>query len=449
MNAEFSKRGVQNCYFPMFVTEAALNKEESHVEGFVAEVAWITKSGRTDLKEKIAVRPTSETVMYPAYAEWIRSHRDLPLKLNQWCNVVRWEFKSPTPFLRTREFLWQEGHTAFATKAEADREVYDILDVYARTYADLLAVPTIKGTKTEKEKFPGGDFTTTVEAYIPYAGRGIQGATSHGLGQNFAKMFDVKYESPSGTLELVWQNSWGFTTRSIGVAIMVHGDDIGLVLPPKIAKVQAIFVPIIMSGQKDTVLAAIAAASAQLAAAGVRVDTDLSEGHNSGFKRAHWEQKGVPLRIEIGPKDVAKNAVLMCVRDTAEKRSVAVADLVAVVQKELVDMHARLLAKATAFRDAHVSHVTKWSEFVPALDKRHLVLAPFCNVTACEDDIKEAQKQQGDDELLQQGTEQFQKITAAAKSLCIPVDQQPLPDGAVCFRCGKPAVTRCLFGRSF
>jgi prolyl-tRNA synthetase len=449
MNAEFSKRGVQNCYFPMFVTEAALNKEEAHVEGFTAEVAWITKSGKTDLKEKIAVRPTSETVMYPAYSEWIRSHRDLPLKLNQWCNVVRWEFKSPTPFLRTREFLWQEGHTAFATKAEADAEVYDILDVYERTYADLLAVPTIKGTKTETEKFPGGDFTTTVEAYIPYAGRGIQGATSHGLGQNFAKMFDVTFESATGARELAWQNSWGFTTRSIGVAIMVHGDDIGLVLPPKIAKIQAIFVPIIMTGQKEAVFAACAATAAQLAAAGIRVDTDLSEMHNSGFKRSHWEQKGVPLRIEIGPKDLAKNSVLMCVRDTAEKRAVAVADLAAVAQKELVDMHARLLAKATAFRDAHISDVTSWSEFLAALDKRHLVLAPFCNTSECEEEIKQAQKQQGDDDTIQQGNEQFQKITASAKSLCIPKVQKPLDDGQKCFRCTRLAKVRCLFGRSF
>lgn len=449
MNSEFGKRGVQNCYFPMFVTEAALAKEESHLEGFTAEVAWITKSGSSDLKEKIAVRPTSETVMYPAYAEWIRSHRDLPLKLNQWCNVVRWEFKSPTPFLRTREFLWQEGHTAFATKAEAEAEVYDILDVYARTYAEVLAVPTIKGVKTEKEKFPGGDFTTTVEAYIPYAGRGIQGATSHGLGQNFAKMFDIGFESANGTRLMPYQNSWGFTTRSIGVAIMVHGDDIGLVLPPRVAKVQAVFVPIFMADKIEQVTTANEQAVALLSAVGVRCFFDSSQQHNSGFKRSHWEQKGVPLRIEIGPKDIAKNAVLMCVRDTGEKRSVPVAELAAVVQKELVDMHARLLAKATAFRDAHISKITTWAEFVPALDRRHLVLAPFCRTVECEEDIKAAQKQVGDDEVIQQGNEQFQKITAAAKTLCIPNDQEPLAAGAVCFRCGKAAVTRCLFGRSF
>jgi prolyl-tRNA synthetase len=449
MNSEFSKRGVQNCYFPMFVTEAALAKEESHLEGFTAEVAWITKSGKSDLKEKIAVRPTSETVMYPAYAEWIRSHRDLPLKLNQWCNVVRWEFKSPTPFLRTREFLWQEGHTAFATKEAASAEVYDILDVYARTYAEVLAVPTIKGVKTEKEKFPGGDFTTTVEAYIPFAGRGIQGATSHGLGQNFAKMFGIQFEAGDGSKGMPWQNSWGFTTRSIGVAVMVHGDDIGLVLPPRVAKVQAVFVPIVMTGERERVEAAIESAMALLTGSGVRTYYDNSDLHNSGFKRSHWEQKGVPLRLEIGPKDVAKGAVLMCVRDSGEKRSVPLADLVATVQKELVDMHARMLAKATAFRDAHISKITTWPEFVPALDRRHLVLAPFCRTVACEEDIKEAQKQAADDELINEGNEQFQKITAAAKTLCIPLEQEPLAADAVCFRCGKAAVTRCLFGRSF
>jgi prolyl-tRNA synthetase len=358
--SEFGKRGVQNCYFPMFVTEAALAKEESHLEGFTAEVAWITKSGNSDLKEKIAVRPTSETVMYPAYAEWIRSHRDLPLKLNQWCNVVRWEFKSPTPFLRTREFLWQEGHTAFASKAEAEAEVYDILDVYARTYAEVLAVPTIKGVKTEKEKFPGGDFTTTVEAYIPFAGRGIQGATSHGLGQNFAKMFDIGFESADGTRTMPYQNSWGFTTRSIGVA----DDGARRRHRPRAASARrqgAGGVCANLHGRRDR--AGRGRRSSRRHGAAHRRRRALRsstarEQHNSGFKRSHWEQKGVPLRIEIGPKDVAKSAVLMCVRDTGEKRSVPVAELVAVVQKELVDMHARLLAKATAFRDAHISKIT-------------------------------------------------------------------------------------------
>ncbi|EDQ91921.1 uncharacterized protein MONBRDRAFT_31356, partial [Monosiga brevicollis MX1] len=242
---EIRARGVQNSYFPIFVSQAALEREKEHIADFAPEVAWVTRSGESELEKPIAVRPTSETVMYPAYAKWIQSHRDLPLKLNQWCNVVRWEFKQPTPFLRTREFLWQEGHTAFATKPEADEEVLEILELYRRVYEELLAVPVVPGRKTEKEKFAGGDYTTTVEAYIGANGRAIQGATSHHLGQNFSKMFGIKYQNPDKHDEFinVFQNSWGITTRTIGVMIMVHGDDKGLVLPPRVASIQAIIIP--------------------------------------------------------------------------------------------------------------------------------------------------------------------------------------------------------------
>ena len=233
LDGQIKTLGVQNCYFPMFVSEARLNAEKDHVEGFAPEVAWVTKSGDGELNEPIAIRPTSETIMYPAFANWIHSHRDLPLKLNQWNNVVRWEFKHPTPFLRTREFLWQEGHTAHATLAEADKEVMQILGFYAAVYEELLAVPVIPGKKTEKEKFAGGHYTTTVEAYIPGTGRAIQGATSHNLGQNFGKMFKIEFEDQNGQKAIPWQNSWGLTTRTIGVMVMVHSDDKGLVLPPR------------------------------------------------------------------------------------------------------------------------------------------------------------------------------------------------------------------------
>ena len=238
--------GVENCYFPMFVSQAALEKEKEHIEDFAPEVAWVTRSGDTELAEPIAIRPTSETVMYPIYAKRCQSHRDLPIKMNQWCNVVRWEFKHPTPFLRTREFLWQEGHSAFATKAEAEVEVMQILDLYRQVYEDLLAIPTVPGRKTIKEKFAGGDYTTTVEAYIKAAGRAIQGATSHHLGQNFSKMFNISFEDESkgkGIKEFAYQNSWGITTRTIGVLIMVHADDKGLVIPPKVSRYQAVIVP--------------------------------------------------------------------------------------------------------------------------------------------------------------------------------------------------------------
>ena len=243
-DAEIKKEGVENCYFPLFVSEARLEAEKDHIEDFAPEVAWVTRSGQSELECPIAVRPTSETVMYPVIANWIRSHRDLPLKLNQWCNVVRWEFKHPTPFIRSREFLWQEGHTCFTNKGEADREVRRILELYRRVYEELLAVPVIPGVKSEKEKFAGGLYTTTVEAFVPATGRGIQGATSHCLGQNFAKMFQIEYENQKGGRSMVWQNSWGCTTRTIGVAIMVHGDDKGLVLPPRVAPVQVVLVTI-------------------------------------------------------------------------------------------------------------------------------------------------------------------------------------------------------------
>ena len=243
-NKEIKKLGVQNAYFPMFVSQSRLEAEKDHIEDFSPEVAWVTRSGDSELECPIAVRPTSETVMYPHYANWIRSHRDLPLLLNQWCNVVRWEFKHPTPFIRSREFLWQEGHTAHATKKACDEEVRTILDLYRQVYEDMLAVPVIPGVKSEKEKFAGGLYTTTVEAFVPQTGRGIQGATSHCLGQNFAKMFDITFENEKGGRSMVWQNSWGMTTRMLGVCYMVHGDDVGLRLPPKIAPIQVVIVTI-------------------------------------------------------------------------------------------------------------------------------------------------------------------------------------------------------------
>ena len=227
---------MENVYFPMFVTEAALNKEKSHVAGFTPEVAWVTKSGQSELPEPIAIRPTSETIMYPAYSKWIRSHRDLPLLLNQWTNVVRWEFKHPTPFIRTREFLWQEGHTAHSTSEEAAIFQHKMQEVYARVYEELLACPVVRGRKSTDERFAGAQDTATVELYVPVSGRGIQGATSHHLGQNFSKMFDVQFEDTDKVRKHAWQTSWGLSTRSIGSMIMIHSDNKGVILPPKVAK---------------------------------------------------------------------------------------------------------------------------------------------------------------------------------------------------------------------
>jgi bifunctional glutamyl/prolyl-tRNA synthetase len=337
MDPEIKKLGVENCYFPLFVSRTMLEKEKTHIADFSPEVAWVTKSGDTDLAEPIAVRPTSETVMYPAYAKWVQSYRDLPIKLNQWNNVVRWEFKHPQPFLRTREFLWQEGHTAHATLEEAEEEVYVILDLYARIYTDLLAIPVIKGRKTEKEKFAGGNFTTTVEAYVAASGRAIQGATSHHLGQNFSRMFEIVYEDPeTREKKYVYQNSWGLTTRTIGVMIMIHADNKGLVLPPRVACFQVIIVPCgITASMKDTdrkaLIGSCAEFEAALKAAGIRVKSDYRDNYSPGWKFNHWELKGVPIRIELGPKDMKQKQVVAIRRDTGEKltlqRDTAVNDI--------------------------------------------------------------------------------------------------------------------------
>ncbi len=386
--------GVEDCYFPMFVTEARLNKEKDHIEGFSPEVAWVTKAGQSDLAEPIAVRPTSETVMYPYYATWIRSHRDLPLRLNQWCNVVRWEFKHPQPFLRTREFLWQEGHTAFATKEESDKEVLEILDLYRRVYEDLLAVPVVPGKKSEKEKFAGGLYTTTVEGFIPTTGRAIQGATSHCLGQNFSKMFEIMIDNEQKERVHVWQNSWGLTTRTIGVMVMVHGDDKGLVLPPRVAQIQAVIIPCGISAktsQEDRQkLNAIADKLVEdFKKVGVRAKADLRDNYTPGYKYNHWELRGVPIRLEIGPKDMAKNETRCVRRDNGEAKQISLANITETVTSLLEVIQADMFSRAKAERDAKLVRLETWENFVETLNRKCLVIAPWCEQVACEEEVKE------------------------------------------------------------
>lgn len=444
---EIKALGVENCYFPMFVTAQALSREKEHVADFAPEVAWVTRSGDSNLAEPIALRPTSETVMYPAFAKWIKSHRDLPLKLNQWANVVRWEFKHPTPFLRTREFLWQEGHTVFATKAESDTEVLQILGLYQRVYEELLAVPVIPGTKTEKEKFAGGLYTTTVECYIGATGRGIQGATSHSLGQNFSRMFDIRIDSPGGGEEkaYVWQNSWGITTRTIGVTVMVHGDDKGLVLPPRVAAIQAIIVPCGVTAattpeERSRLYGYCDEVVRTLRDAGVRARSDLRDNYTPGWKFNHWELKGVPLRMEVGPRDMAADQVLCVRRDNGVRVSVKRAALVADVQQQLQTIQADMLHRATVERDANVALVETWADFVGALDNKKLVLAPWCSRKECEEDIKKNSAKM----------DEMTGSAMGAKSLCIPFKQpKPIGAGTMCARCGQPATVYCLFGRSY
>jgi len=456
-NSKIKELGVQNSYFPMFVSAKVLEREKDHIEGFSPEVAWVTRAGNSDLEEPIAIRPTSETAMYPYYAKWIKSHRDLPLKLNQWNSVVRWEFKNPQPFLRTREFLWQEGHTAYLTKAEADTEVLQILDLYRQVYEDLLAVPVITGIKSEKEKFAGGLYTTTLEGFIPTSGRGIQAATSHCLGQNFsrAEMFNIVVEDPNdptgqGKLH-VWQNSWGLSTRTIGVMVMVHGDNQGLVLPPRVASVQTIIVPCgITARTSDEDRKKINGSCEELAATlrkvGIRAKADLRDGYTPGYKFNDWEQKGVPLRLEIGPNDLAKSQTLTVRRDTGAKHPISLSNVETTVQAMLDTIQKEMFNRAKEAYDSRVIPVTKWEEVVPTLDNKCIVAMPWCEVEACEDDIKDrsARAAEPTDE---------RAPSAGAKSLAIPFDQSRWPaiepGKTKCTACGQDAKRWTLFGRSY
>ncbi|KAI0674569.1 prolyl-tRNA synthetase [Trametes maxima] len=456
-NSKIKEMGVQNAYFPMFVSSKVLEREKDHVEGFSPEVAWVTRAGTSELEEPIAIRPTSETVMYPYYAKWIQSHRDLPLKLNQWNSVVRWEFKNPQPFLRTREFLWQEGHTAHLTKPEADKEVLEILDLYRRVYEELLAVPVIPGVKSEKEKFAGGLYTTTVEGFVPTTGRGIQGATSHCLGQNFSRpeMFNIFVEDPndpSGTGKAyVWQNSWGLSTRTIGVMVMIHGDNQGLVLPPRVAAVQVVVVPCGITAkstdeQRNAVNEAAEKLADTLKKAGVRARADLREGYTPGFKFNDWEQKGVPLRLEIGPADLAKQQTLSARRDTGAKAPLPLTHVTAAVPALLEQIQTDMFKRAQDVYFSRLREVHAWDDFVPTLDAKCVVVIPWCEAEACEDDIKErsAQASEPTDE---------RAPSAGAKSLCIPFDQSRWPKiepgKTKCVGCGKDAKRWTLFGRSY
>ena len=463
-DGEIKKMGVENAYFPLFVPKQYLEKEEDHLDDFAPEVAWVTKSGDKDLEEPVAIRPTSETVMYAAYSNWIQSHRDLPLKINQWCNVVRWEVKQTTPFLRTREFLWQEGHTAFADLESAAKEVLEILELYAGVYEDLLAVPVVRGTKTRAETFPGADYTTTVEAFIPATGRAIQGATSHHLGQNFSKMFDISYQDPNDatgkTKALAWQNSWGLTTRTIGVMVMVHGDNRGLCLPPAVAAYQVVIVPVgLKASTTPEERAKVSEVTMQyymeLKAAGVRVKLDDSP-NTPGWKFAQWEMKGVSLRIELGPADIAKDEFMMAKRNvepTKGSKIVGKKDaLVETVLKTLGEVQQEMYDKALAVRDEKLASVDDWKNFSPELNKGKLVLIPFCGDPKCEESVKEKSKEESAEAEVEGG------LTMGAKSLCVPHEakyNKSCPATCVFPGCGNKTwivngvPTRTLFGRSY
>lgn len=457
-----TEMGVEDTYFPMFVSNRVLQREKDHIEGFAPEVAWVTKAGSSDLEDPIAIRPTSETVMYPYFSKWIRSHRDLPFRINQWCSVVRWEFKNPQPFLRTREFLWQEGHTAHLTEEGAGKEVREILDLYEQVYNDLLALPVVKGVKSEKERFAGGYYTTTVEGFIPTTGRAIQGGTSHCLGQNFSKMFNITVEDPNAPANateeakklFVWQNSWGLSTRTIGVLVMTHGDDKGLVMPPRVALIQTVIVPCGLTVKtskedSDKIFDACQDVAARLKKAGIKSKADLRENYTPGFKFNHWEIRGVPLRLEVGPKDLQKNQVTCVRRDTGERFTCALDNLEAGIQEALDTIQKDMYTKACKKMEESIVRVSKWEDFVPTLNQKKLLLVPWCDRTVCEDDIKERSARTAND-----GEEEDEKAPSmGAKSLCNPFNQpteDPIVPGVTkCVACDHDAKHFMLFGRSY
>jgi prolyl-tRNA synthetase len=360
LDREIKRTGHVNAYFPLFIPESLLTREAEHVEGFAPQVAYVTHGGGEELEERLVVRPTSEAIIGTMYAKWVMSWRDLPILLNQWCNVVRWE-KVTRPFLRTTEFLWQEGHTAHETAEEAEVETRKMLDVYADVCAKLLAMPVVQGIKSESEKFAGALRTYSIEALMG-DGRALQAGTSHNLGQNFAKAFDITFQARDKSVQHVWGTSWGVTTRLIGAVIMTHGDDSGLVLPPAVAPYQVVIVPIGRENWRETVLPTARAIQQQLVDAGVRVTLDERD-ERPGWKFSEWEMRGVPLRLEIGPKDIEKSQVLLARRDTREKLGVPIDGLVDRVRTLLDELQASLLARARQFQQEHTHRADDYETF--------------------------------------------------------------------------------------
>lgn len=420
LDRRFKETGVRNVYLPMFIPESLLEKEKDHVEGFAPEVAWVTHGGLQPLQERLCVRPTSETLFCDYYKNTIQSYRDLPQVCNQWCSVVRWE-KETRPFLRSREFLWQEGHTAHATAEEAEERTVQMLNVYADFMEKVLAIPVIKGQKTEKEKFAGAEATYTIEALM-HDGKALQSGTSHNFGDGFAKAFGVQYTDKDNTLKYVHQTSWGMTTRTIGAVIMVHGDNSGLVLPPAIAPTQVTIIPI--QQRKEGVLETAYELKDRLSNFRVKVD---DSDKSPGWKFSEQEMRGIPLRVEIGPKDIEANKCVICRRDTREKIEVDLDELEAKVAELLAAMQVEMLERARAHRESHTYVAKNYNEFKKIFaEKSGFVKAMWCGDRACEDKIKE---------------------DLSVTSRCMPFEQEQITDTCVC--CGKPAKKMVYWGRAY
>src|ERR687897_2068008 len=391
LDARFKATGHQNAYFPLLIPESYLKKEAEHVEGFDPELAWVTIGGREELEERLAIRPTSESIICDFYKNWIQSYRDLPILINQWCNVLRWE-KVTRPFLRTSEFLWQEGHTVHATAAEAREETLRMLNVYRDTFYETLALPVLTGMKSPSERFAGAIETYTCEGLMG-DGRALQAATSHDLGQNFARAFDITFLDENQERVYPYQTSWGFSTRSVGALILVHGDDRGLRLPPKLAPTQAVVVPIWRGNNKGEVRREAAALYSELKDAGLRMEVDLDEEHSPGWKFNEHELRGVPVRVELGPRDIEKGQAVLVRRDTGEKEFIGRKALSDRLRTLLGEIQANMLRQATEFRDQNTRYAWTYDEFKELIEsKRGFVVAPWDGTKETEQRIKDETK---------------------------------------------------------
>ncbi len=422
LDARFKEKGVTNVAMPMLIPESLLLKEKEHVEGFAPECAWVTHGGSEELEERLAVRPTSETVFCDYWRETVKSHRDLPQLLNQWCSVVRWE-KETRPFLRTREFFWQEGHTLHATEEESLKFTIEMFNVYEKFIKDELAIPVLKGKKTEKEKFAGANATYTVES-IMKDGKALQSATSHDFGNNFAKAFDIKYLDKNNELVYATETSWGFSTRIIGAIIMVHGDDRGLKLPPHIAPIQVRVMPIRMTDENNVKMAK--ELYDKLKNAGIRIDIDLSD-KTPGYKFQECEMKGIPIRVEIGPRDIEKGVCVLARRDNGEKIEVRIDNIEKEVKDLLEKIQNDMYESAKVFLDSHIDKAVSKEELVEKMNtKKGFIKAMHCGCEECETALKEE---------------------TGITSRCIPLEQEKLSDK--CAICGKPAKYEVIWGKSY
>lgn len=425
LDARFKETGHRNAYFPLFIPESFFQKEKEHVEGFNPELPWVTEAGGEKLEERLAIRPTSETMIGHMYAEWIHSYRDLPLLINQWANVVRWE-KRTQPFLRTSEFLWQEGHTAHEDEADARRETMQMLEIYREFVENILAIPVIAGKKTPSEKFAGAVDTYSIEAMMK-DGKAVQAGTSHYMGTNFAVAFDIQYLDRDNQQQYVHTTSWGVSTRLIGAMIMVHGDDRGLVLPPKVAPTQVVMIPIGPPKTREPVIARTNELFAELKQAGIRVKVDDRPDQSPGWKFNEYEMRGIPIRIELGPRDMEKGQVVLVSRVSGEKRMVSQERIVEEVKQMLEDIHKEMFERAKAFSKEHFGSVDRLDELKAFLEeKRGFVWAGWCGSDACEAQVKEE---------------------TGATSRNIPFEPEVVKTH--CIACGEKAQHTVVFGRSY